>query len=323
MATCYNLRGIASYFDGNTHLPCNQTAVDNGGHSSCCAVGDLCLTNGMCRESSRKPSSNWYLRKACTDKTWKDPACPRYCEAIEPTRNTGLIFNCLKPESWCCGYVGGSLKDWPSQAALNITCCSIQDLTFTASDPVVYAKVSAQAKISTLSSTAPTSDSPSSISAFSSAISHVSTELEGNPILDPTITISSSDDLSPTTVSANATSSPESPPSFSSGTSQALPIGLGVGISLGVILLVGIAALFYRRHRRRQSLASLSELDHNAEVDHKGMQIYQSMWPHQQRLSELPAHNDASELAWNGQLVGNNEESMETREEDTKKMGRT
>lgn len=242
---------------------------------------------------------------------------------VEPTRNTGVIFNCLKPESWCCGYVGGSFNDWPSQAPLNITCCSIQDLTFTAGDPVVYAQVSAQATLSTLSSAAPISDPPSSSSAFSSAISHVSTGLEGDPILDPTVTISSSNDFIPTTVSVKATSNPENSRSSSSGSSQALPIGLGVGISLGVILFIGIAALFYRRHRRRQQLASLSELDHNAEVDHKGVQIYQNAWPHQQRLSELPAHNDASELAWNGQLVENNEESRGTREEDTKKMGST
>lgn len=82
MATCYNLAGRSTPFDDTTHVPCNMTAVDAGGHSTCCPVGDLCYTNGMCRQKGDKDSKNWFWRTACTDKTWQDPACPRYCEAI-------------------------------------------------------------------------------------------------------------------------------------------------------------------------------------------------------------------------------------------------
>ena len=82
MVACYNLAGTPSPFDGKTHVPCNMTAVDAGGHSTCCAIGEYCLTNGMCKNPKDPENSNWYSRKACTDKTWQDPACPRYCEGI-------------------------------------------------------------------------------------------------------------------------------------------------------------------------------------------------------------------------------------------------
>ena len=88
MAACYNLNQRESPFDGKTHVPCNMTAVENGGHSTCCPIGDYCLTNGMCKNAKDSESSNWYFRTACTDKTWNDPACPKYCEPIGASATT-------------------------------------------------------------------------------------------------------------------------------------------------------------------------------------------------------------------------------------------
>lgn len=72
---CWPLSG-ETYPDDDIYIPCNQTAVDNGGHSACCAPGDRCLTNGLC---TNDPGGNVYWRDGCTDRTWKDPACPNYC----------------------------------------------------------------------------------------------------------------------------------------------------------------------------------------------------------------------------------------------------
>jgi hypothetical protein len=78
---CYSIDGkpYASFED---YIPCN-TSRATGSHTSCCAPGDKCLTNGLCQgqvDSSRK--SNLFWRDGCTDPTWKDPACPRVCEGL-------------------------------------------------------------------------------------------------------------------------------------------------------------------------------------------------------------------------------------------------
>ena len=91
MASCWNLKGVQSPFDGKTHVPCNMTAVEAGGHSTCCPIGDLCLTNGMCLNKGDSNKKNWYWRTACTDKDWKDPACPRFCEKIGRNEQSDLL----------------------------------------------------------------------------------------------------------------------------------------------------------------------------------------------------------------------------------------
>ncbi|KAJ4986950.1 hypothetical protein SVAN01_07491 [Stagonosporopsis vannaccii] len=205
-----------------------MTAVEAGGHSTCCAIGDLCLTNGLCMHKEDVDKKNWYWRTGCTDKTWEDSACPKYCAAIEPDRNTGLVMNCLKPESWCCAYVGGSLRDWKSQANINTTCCTIDDLTFEAADPIVYATATNPIKLSTQSaSTSATSTSLSSVSLPTTATQAEHSSLpttDGNP--------------------------EQSSNSDSTGLSTGAKVGLGVGIPLGVIGLAAIAAFFWLRRRR-------------------------------------------------------------------------
>jgi hypothetical protein len=60
--------------------PCNQTALLAGQHTSCCMPGEQCLTGGFCRKESFKEGSNFLWRGGCTDRTWRDPACPDYCD---------------------------------------------------------------------------------------------------------------------------------------------------------------------------------------------------------------------------------------------------
>lgn len=54
---------------------CNVTAVEAGKHSSCCKPNDTCLSSGVCHQAW---SGNMY-RMSCTDRDWKDPACPQFC----------------------------------------------------------------------------------------------------------------------------------------------------------------------------------------------------------------------------------------------------
>ena len=163
----------------------------------------------------------------------------------EPTRNTGLIFNCLRPESWCCAYVGEKgFKGWSSRASINTTCCAIDDLKFTAQDPIVYATATPPIKLSVLpsSSAAPTSTFLSSIS----LVSTVTSELDIDSL--PT---SDSEGASAGDADSNAQDQ-----QASTGLSSGAKIGLGVGISLGVLALAALAVFFLLQRRRRRTTAA-------------------------------------------------------------------
>jgi len=80
MVTCYVRKGVdADKYTGNQVLPCNTTAVSQGKHSSCCSRGNQCLTNSLCRESTLGPDANYFWQTGCTDETFQDPSCPKYC----------------------------------------------------------------------------------------------------------------------------------------------------------------------------------------------------------------------------------------------------
>lgn len=95
MAACFNTVGRETTWDSRVHVPCNMTAVEAGGHSTCCAIGDLCLTNGLCMHKGDVDKTNWYWRTGCTDKTWEDPACPKYCAPIGESMKP--VFPCMYP----------------------------------------------------------------------------------------------------------------------------------------------------------------------------------------------------------------------------------
>lgn len=42
----------------------------------CCTPGQICLTNGLCATDL-----NAFYVGGCTDKTYKDAACPRFCQS--------------------------------------------------------------------------------------------------------------------------------------------------------------------------------------------------------------------------------------------------
>jgi len=145
-----------------------------------------------------------------------------------------LLFKCLESDSYCCAYVGGSPKDWPRQAETNLTCCTIDGLTFKAPDPVAYATAGFSNRVSTQSTSA------SSISTYLSTISQ-----------DLTVTRADITGL-PTGGDASLGGNTQQD-SNSSGLSTGAKVGLGLGIPLGVVGLAAIGALFWLRRRRRTS----------------------------------------------------------------------
>ncbi|KAF1961487.1 hypothetical protein CC80DRAFT_578074 [Byssothecium circinans] len=143
-ATCYNPDGSAMRNKNarEIYIPCNTTAISNGHHSACCATGDLCLTNGLCANDGADGGNN-YWRDGCTDRTFSDEACPRYCTGAD------------------------------------IACCSYANSTFTADDALVYTT----AKFATPKITSNTSvffSSPTSTSTSISDGTSLSTSASGS-----------------------------------------------------------------------------------------------------------------------------------------------
>jgi hypothetical protein len=79
---CYGIDGTP-YATLDRYIPCNSTT---SGHTSCCAPGDSCLTNGLCQgPADNKRKANIFWRNGCTDPTWNDPACAKVCDGIGNT----------------------------------------------------------------------------------------------------------------------------------------------------------------------------------------------------------------------------------------------
>jgi hypothetical protein len=60
--TCYVIDGKNKLEAG---FRCNNQTT---GHSSCCAIGGICYSNGVCQQSNSGVQD--YLRVGCTDPTW-------------------------------------------------------------------------------------------------------------------------------------------------------------------------------------------------------------------------------------------------------------
>ena len=84
---CYTVDGKAS--TDTTIVACDSSVTgQTGSHTSCCnkATGDACLSTGLCLGTAAKTADALLWINGCTDPTWRDPACPQYCNP--PTNAT-------------------------------------------------------------------------------------------------------------------------------------------------------------------------------------------------------------------------------------------
>jgi hypothetical protein len=218
--------------------------------------------------------------------------------AIEPTRNTGLIFNCLKPDSWCCAYVGEKgFKGWSSRGDVNTTCCAIPDLTFTAEDPIVYATAAVPVTVSIRST--------SIVLSTSTHLSAISQATTGETATGTADLPSEESTGAPSGAPSGASSQDAS----SSGLGTGAKIGLGVGVPVGVLGLLAIGAFLWMR-RRKRATATKNVPELYAHTDHKGTAppyqetamnqqgaaVYRHEAPSPHTAVELPAHVKTHEL---------------------------
>ncbi|KAK4218896.1 hypothetical protein QBC37DRAFT_478619 [Rhypophila decipiens] len=107
---CYSTAG--NLIKDKNVVPCNPNATasgEPGSHSSCCnqQMGDVCLSTGLCLNTGSKGPSGLLWLNGCTDPTWRDRACPQYCNP--PVGSTRDVWNptlrACTAKSWCCaGY---------------------------------------------------------------------------------------------------------------------------------------------------------------------------------------------------------------------------
>ncbi|KAL5392271.1 hypothetical protein DPSP01_000786 [Paraphaeosphaeria sporulosa] len=229
MATCYGRDGRPD----PKFLPCNQTAILEQKHTSCCKEDERCFTNGLCRHKALGTDTNYYWLEACTDPTFKDPACPPW----DPCRHAdNLYWKCLDSKAWCCNN-GGPSEVQMRTGHINTTCCNMTEFMFQAADPVVYATaVQMRLPISTLLSSSETALDQSSISTSTSAPATSVQPTTSTPsITTPIIDGSSQQNLT----------------SSSSGSSNNIKVGVGVGVGLGVCVVALSAVLFVMLKRKR------------------------------------------------------------------------
>ena len=69
--------GQCYYPDGTIPTDYNYVPCTGSGFSSCCipSEGDVCMSNGLCYYQS----GQYLFRGACSDQTWKDNSCAKFC----------------------------------------------------------------------------------------------------------------------------------------------------------------------------------------------------------------------------------------------------
>ena len=86
---CYHPNGNPS-----TEVDTWQVCDPDAEHSACCAVGDECLTNGLCRNAASPANKNDYWRDLCTDPTWESDACPKFCYNETTSKSPDAALSC-------------------------------------------------------------------------------------------------------------------------------------------------------------------------------------------------------------------------------------
>lgn len=82
-AVLSRIANATCYFPDGTIAASHRLCHVGVKHSVCCRDGYGCLSNGVCslveyawRADKVDPV---YLRGSCTDETWRDPVCPKFC----------------------------------------------------------------------------------------------------------------------------------------------------------------------------------------------------------------------------------------------------
>ncbi|KAH7088111.1 hypothetical protein FB567DRAFT_548206 [Paraphoma chrysanthemicola] len=225
MVDCYH----KAFTRSKKTAPCDHAALREGRHTQCCEPGDLCLTNGLCREETVNETSNYAWRFGCTDETFRDPACAtQYCDSKPETQGQDLklTWKCHEEDIWCCN-TGEPMSQESRTNRSNTTCCTMENLLFKAAAPKVYATASF----------------------FGSAFSIGTLFPSSTPVSNATGSAGFA--TTPTTSSSGV-------PAPASSNPSTLAIGLGAGLGSAAAIALGIASFCLWRRRKRNKVTPRS-----------------------------------------------------------------
>ncbi|KAK4950260.1 hypothetical protein LTR10_011241 [Elasticomyces elasticus] len=266
-------------------VPCTSASV-----SSCCAVGDTCISNGLCKNGGDL-NSGFYWRDGCTDSTWGD-GCPQMCvnggsfDLNAPNRNYLVRY---------CGSSGSINAIYCCATGPQDDCCASSSQVFTALQGSGYTVLQPAQSTTASSAVLPSSSSGTSVTSASSPF--VLTAASATSSLSSTSTIAS------TTLPVGTSSA--TPVQHQSGTSGSLStgarVGIGIGVALGV-LAAAAASLFWLLKKRKP--ANILERNKLIVEPHQSPPVNYQAYSYSHDLgedpnkvtSELPAGADVQEL---------------------------
>ncbi|KAI1463687.1 uncharacterized protein F4812DRAFT_237870 [Daldinia caldariorum] len=209
-------------------VPCNNTAQELGGASSCCRPNDACYDSGACFQDW----SGVMYRQSCTDPTFRDPACPKMCLGDGMLKDGVWILTCdMAAGKACC-------------LTNDTSCCGSESSWFDFKPGYIKAVLNGDGsnRLGPYIS-AGESHSLTSVTTSTSQTSAISTE-KTNSVISPSI-------------AANQSSDPSPSPSFSTA-------AIGATASLGALLVISITALIFiylrRSKRDKQGFAESPQM---------------------------------------------------------------
>jgi len=139
----------------STGGPCG-VVTPNGNFSSCCAIGDTCLADGLCHYTHPKPAApnvvTGYYVGGCTDSTLSSTACNPSCSDLDLT---DIVYNQTTKTWACCGTTNGIVHcGTPTLETFKAPAPSALSATYTVPSTVATGPASSSSVSSSSSSTA-------------------------------------------------------------------------------------------------------------------------------------------------------------------------
>ncbi|KAM3086106.1 hypothetical protein ACMFMG_000245 [Clarireedia jacksonii] len=238
---CYVING---QHNGNAGYRCDNST---SGHSTCCAAGATCYTNGLCVQMNGQVQD--FLRVGCTDPTWEDPACLDQCTSYARSSTAGIRYcngSLTDTTRYCC--------DDGSHGVGSFACCADETDIFQIKPAAKYL---AQVPLDYTSTTSSTTSSSSTKSLKTSTTSTTASTTSSSTILSIITsggsTITSALSTTIATVPAAVSSSAPLPSPSTTNNSHAVAIGVGAGVGCGIVALALLGFLFYKyKSKKRQ-----------------------------------------------------------------------
>jgi len=277
------------------HTPCNISAIEHGGGTTCCANGEACLTSGLCYVIFDMSINIG----ACTDSSWSTSNCFQKCPSGRSFRllpsssfhlnrsrcmvdlltllstrleygnaNTNTLYRCNNNQ-WCCSRGGNTTS-----------CCNDPNVASFPQGVNHDARIyngSAFAAGFALSQTSASTRSSSTSAAKATSANATATRASG--------------DACPTTSDSrnNITC-----PNLANNNAQTTKVGVGLGLGLGVPLLAALAASLFlwsrekKRSRELQQQTAVAGEHFPREKSSMGYEPVSVMRAGQQGFHEVP-----------------------------------